>query len=136
MIKKKKRKERDLSKFMSVTPNATAVMPQELTKKSYINDDQYPLVIEPVVDDVDLIGWASNNRDMLKDALLKHGAVLFRGFGIKSVGLFEGFAKTILPELEKEPRVVERAGKRFRRQQRVCRECWAGQQNSEKQDER
>lgn len=47
-----------------------------------------PLLIEPTIDGVDLVGWMALNREFIETNLLKHGALLFRGFQM-SVGKFE-----------------------------------------------
>ncbi|HEX2090930.1 MAG TPA: TauD/TfdA family dioxygenase [Longimicrobiaceae bacterium] len=41
-----------------------------------------PLVIRPAVDGVDLIEWAQGHRDEIESLVLKHGGLLFRGFGL------------------------------------------------------
>lgn len=51
-----------------------------------------PLVVEPAIKDIDLAGWAAANRDFIEDNLSRHGALLFRGFGVNAVSEFEKFA--------------------------------------------
>jgi len=46
-----------------------------------------------------LIDWAKNNREYIEDELLKHGALLFRGFDVKSASVFEQVAQAICPQL-------------------------------------
>lgn len=98
-MKKKARKAVNLANFMSVTPTAVSLSPMELVETSYINDQRYPLVIQPAVEDVDLADWARSNLDFVEAELLKHGAILFRGFGLDSVPAFENFARAIRPDL-------------------------------------
>jgi alpha-ketoglutarate-dependent taurine dioxygenase len=57
------------------------------------------LLIEPASGDVDLAEWAMNNRQLLEQHLLRHGAILFRGFGVQTVDEFEHTAEAICPEL-------------------------------------
>jgi len=52
-----------------------------------------PLVVQPAAEGVDLAAWAGANRARVEEAVLKHGAVLFRDFGLDSVGDFERFTK-------------------------------------------
>jgi alpha-ketoglutarate-dependent taurine dioxygenase len=58
-----------------------------------------PLVIEPQgrsereLDD--LISWYGDNRDFLERALLKHGAILFRGFAVKAPAAYAKFVRSI-----------------------------------------
>ena len=58
-----------------------------------------PLVIEPAGTDVDLPEWAASNRELIEQSLLKHGALLFRGFAVNSVFEFEEFAASVCEEL-------------------------------------
>ncbi|WP_394836402.1 amino acid adenylation domain-containing protein [Pendulispora rubella] len=72
-----------------------------------------PLVVEPARRDVDLAAWAQAERTFVEEKLLHHGALLFRGFGLTSVGDFENVARSVCGELFGEygdlPR--EKAGK-------------------------
>lgn len=52
---------------------------------------QLPLLVQPAVDGLDLMGWASSNQELLKTYLLKHGGILFRGFAINTADDFEQF---------------------------------------------
>jgi hypothetical protein len=58
-----------------------------------------PLVVEPAMDNVDLQDWARHNREFIEPCLEKHGAILFRGFGLATVEDFEKVALAICPEL-------------------------------------
>ena len=58
-----------------------------------------PLVVTPETETVDLVSWASGNREWIESRLREHGALLFRNFGVASVGEFERFAATQCPEL-------------------------------------
>lgn len=48
-----------------------------------------PLVFEPAIKDVELPLWIADHLDLIDDALRRHGAVLFRGFGLKTQADFE-----------------------------------------------
>ena len=48
-----------------------------------------PLVVEPRVAGVDLIDWTAQHREAMEQKLLHHGAILFRGFDIRSIEQFE-----------------------------------------------
>jgi alpha-ketoglutarate-dependent taurine dioxygenase len=54
---------------------------------------QLPLVIKPTHEAVDLVEWIHANRDEFETDLIKYGAVLFRGFAIKTPGDFSKFMK-------------------------------------------
>ena len=58
-----------------------------------------PLVIEPSAADVDLAEWTMSNKKTVDQHLLKHGAILFRGFAVDSVDEFEQIASASCPEL-------------------------------------
>jgi amino acid adenylation domain-containing protein len=58
-----------------------------------------PVVVEASVCDVDLAGLASARRDLIEGLLLKHGAVLFRGFNVSSAAEFTQAAEAITPNL-------------------------------------
>jgi hypothetical protein len=51
-----------------------------------------PLVVEPENVVLELAEWAGANQNFIETNLLKHGAILFRGFDVNSVVEFERFA--------------------------------------------
>src|SRR6185503_296424 len=63
-----------------------------LVMMGYLEPDQrLPLVIQPAVNDVNLLEWAAHSRQFVLMQLLAHGAILFRGFKITAVTDFEKF---------------------------------------------
>ena len=63
---------------------------QGLIQTEYLYPDKhFPFVIKPAVKGVDLIAWASQNREFIEQELLKHGAILLRNFNINNVVEFE-----------------------------------------------
>lgn len=58
-----------------------------------------PLVVRPEVRDLDAGQWAALNRDTLRSELLRHGALLFRGFAIRRVAEFERFINALSGKL-------------------------------------
>ncbi|HEU4595055.1 MAG TPA: amino acid adenylation domain-containing protein, partial [Pyrinomonadaceae bacterium] len=58
-----------------------------------------PLVLRPATDGVDVTSWAGRNRDYIQTELLKHGAILFRGFALRTVPAFGAFAAAVCPQL-------------------------------------
>lgn len=75
----------------------------DLVKTSFLTaDEQLPLVMQPVVPNLDLAGWARTNRSSIETSLLKHGAILFRGFNLTSVAEFEEVAAAICTDLYSE----------------------------------
>jgi alpha-ketoglutarate-dependent taurine dioxygenase len=61
--------------------------------------DAYPLILTPAREGVDFAPWAAENRDFIVSALLRHGAVLARGFHLGSPAEFERAAGAVCPEL-------------------------------------
>ena len=69
-------------------------------KSGLLSDDlTLPLVIEPEREDVDLAEWAATNTEFVYTHLLRHGALLFRGFDVPAVPDFERFAQALCPTL-------------------------------------
>lgn len=54
-----------------------------------------PLVIRPAVDGVDLVEWARGNREEVERLLLRHGGLLFRGFGLHRPEELERFTGAV-----------------------------------------
>ena len=86
------------NEFIAIKPKA--INAERLVKAAYLPPDAViPLIIEPELDDVDLAEWAKINRSVLDAELLKHGALLFRGFRLRSAAEFERFIRAISGEL-------------------------------------
>ncbi|MFF1904869.1 condensation domain-containing protein [Kitasatospora sp. NPDC058218] len=69
-----------------------------------------PLVLEPAVPDVDLVGWLRTNRDVVDGQLHQYGAVLLRGFHQGSVDRFEAVASAVCPTLFRDYGDLPREG--------------------------
>ncbi len=54
-----------------------------------------PLLVEPRRPGVDLTAWAADNRPWIEEALLRHGGVLFRGFGIDGPARLEEVVRAV-----------------------------------------
>ena len=54
-------------------------------------ENTLPLLIRPVLSEVDLLSWSASNRALIEKHLLKHGAILFRGFGLHTADDFARF---------------------------------------------
>src|SRR4030095_6189239 len=57
------------------------------------------LALKPAIDELDLAEWAAANRELLEGRLYRHGAILFRGFGLESVAEFETVAGALSERL-------------------------------------
>lgn len=89
-----------LNKFTVVRRKSVTLSGESLVKMSFLEPEQtFPLVLQPEVENVNLVTWVASNRDFIEAQLLKHAAILFRGFNINSVSGFEAFARAITPEL-------------------------------------
>ncbi|HEY9832541.1 MAG TPA: amino acid adenylation domain-containing protein [Stenomitos sp.] len=89
-----------LNKFKTIKPKVVSLPQKQLIKTSFLQPEQsLPLVIEPDSDEIDLADWASSHREFIETHLLKHGAILFRGFNLNSASEFENVANAIHPNL-------------------------------------
>ncbi|BAY99591.1 condensation domain-containing protein [Tolypothrix tenuis PCC 7101] len=95
-----KRKAFNREKFIKITPTSINLSSLNLVKTTYLQaGNTFPVVIQPLADDVDLADWAKSNREFIENELLKHGAILFRGFQTNTVKEFENFAGAVCPNL-------------------------------------
>jgi alpha-ketoglutarate-dependent taurine dioxygenase len=84
----------------SVLPKATPIRRADLVKTEELNPGStLPLMIRPVVAELDLVGWARSRREWIQTLLLRHGGLLFRGFHISGLDEFQQFATAISGEL-------------------------------------
>ncbi|MFP5263067.1 MAG: amino acid adenylation domain-containing protein [Blastocatellia bacterium] len=88
-----------LEKLASGRRRSVALSDSALIRKSFFGNQSMPLVIEPALRGVDLIGWARASRDFIDQMLAEHGAILFRGFDVNSPLQFEDFAGACCTEL-------------------------------------
>jgi alpha-ketoglutarate-dependent taurine dioxygenase len=58
-----------------------------------------PLVVEPVEAGLDLVKWAAQYVGAIEEAVLVHGAVLFRGFDVQTPEQFNDVARAICSTL-------------------------------------
>ncbi len=99
----KERQQLDFQKFKAVKPK-----PVSLSRSSVVERDEsspgqsLPLVLRPCAGDVDLPEWCRANRATIEADLLRHGAILFRGFGVDSAAVFESVAGALCDELFNE----------------------------------
>lgn len=74
-----------------------AIITSNTSQESLVKIEQFqaeqplPLLIQPAVDNVDLVAWATNNQKLIEKHLLRHGGILFRNFPLKGVEDFERF---------------------------------------------
>ena len=74
-------------------PRPVALSAEDLVKTSPLfAAADLPLLVEPSVSGLDLGTWLEARNGWVDERLLRHGAVLFRGFSVPSIERFEGFA--------------------------------------------
>ena len=79
---------------------AVRLSPESLVRTGYLDGGrEFPLVVEPNAEAVNLVSWAAGQRDWVEAELLRHEAILFRGFDLDSQERFEQFARAVAPEL-------------------------------------
>ena len=91
-----------LSKLKKGKRRRARARERELVRTSLLNgDNPLPLVLEPS-QEVDLPSWLEDHRAKIEDQLAQHGAILFRGFGIDDVAIFEKTASRLCNQVYKE----------------------------------
>lgn len=99
-MQRTERQESQIKKLRNIKRKAVDLLQARQVKTSNLQPGgTMPLVIEPDAVDVDLAEWAATDRNFINQSLLKHGALLFRGFTVDSVPEFETFAGAVCDEL-------------------------------------
>ena len=89
--------QKSIKKTMAKRPGAATrkslgASQQDWVRTRFFEERQcIPLVIEPAVDSMNLVDWVTNNRGHVDQLLADHRALLFRGFGVDNVDLFQKF---------------------------------------------
>lgn len=87
-------------KLNSTKRKTLRVSQQELIKAYCLwTDRALPLVIEPALAGIDLLSWAESQKEFINATLLKHGAIVFRHFSLRSVAEFEDLIKVLAGDL-------------------------------------
>jgi alpha-ketoglutarate-dependent taurine dioxygenase len=87
-------------KMRSIRRKPFNLSSETMVSSSYLEGtDQFPLVIKPEVDGVNVVTWAGGAVDYLNRELARHGAILLRGFKVETAEKFEQLARTLSPEL-------------------------------------
>ncbi len=89
-----------LNKLRSFKRRIISVSQEELIRTEYLQPEkQFPLVVKPNIDEMNLACWAQNNKQFIEAQLLKHGGILFRNFNLKGLIEFEEFIRAVSGEL-------------------------------------
>jgi len=86
----------------SFKPQAVKLSSATLVRREYFFDEKFPLVYAASAGNLDLADWAKNRMPELQQELLQNGAILFRGFDVRSASHFERFCEVLCPELYRE----------------------------------
>jgi alpha-ketoglutarate-dependent taurine dioxygenase len=79
-------------RFKSVKRKALHLSEADLVETQYLEDhDKSLLMVRPRVERLCLSSWAESNRNLIDGLLLKHGGLLFRGFGVVAPQEFGAF---------------------------------------------
>ncbi|HEX3251441.1 MAG TPA: amino acid adenylation domain-containing protein, partial [Pyrinomonadaceae bacterium] len=88
------------TRFKKASPKVMNLPQGELVvMDNFDGPNSLPLVVRPTINELDLIDWAKDNRELIEKRLLRHGALLFRGFQIETASQFEQLAQVICPDL-------------------------------------
>jgi hypothetical protein len=99
LAEQRKQEEAKRSRFKAIKPKAVG-LPQQIIKTGHLNGrETLPLVIEPAVENVNVVEWVGHNRGFVEAGLHKYGALLLRGFNVDSIDKFQEVASAICPEL-------------------------------------
>jgi alpha-ketoglutarate-dependent taurine dioxygenase len=92
-------KDLSLNAFRGAKRKVVRLSPENLITTGYLNPGrEFPLVMRPNTDNIDLTQWAGRNRAYIEEVLGKHGAILFRGFKMESAGEFESLIGAVSEE--------------------------------------
>jgi len=86
--------------FKSVKRKSIVVSQEHLVKTELICErDLLPLTIQPALEGIDLVSWASNNSEWIEANLLQYGGLLFRNFTVSNDFDLESFIQSIAGKL-------------------------------------
>jgi alpha-ketoglutarate-dependent taurine dioxygenase len=89
-----------LKKFIPKRRSLITLSEENLVATSYLETGRrLPLLVKRGAEDVNLLVWGANNRELIAEQLLSHGAILFRGFNLKTVAECEQFVIATSGEL-------------------------------------
>lgn len=68
----------------------------EVTESTLSPSELMPLILQPAAPGLRLVDWTRDRKDELQARLLRHGAILFRGFEIVAISEFEQWASLLV----------------------------------------
>jgi len=91
-----------LEKLKSIVRREMATapeMPPQVRAYFLTSGREFPLVVDATTADLDAVVWAKAQREFIEAALRRHGAILFRNFGLQTPQEFESFVEAMEPKL-------------------------------------
>jgi alpha-ketoglutarate-dependent taurine dioxygenase len=80
----------------TLRPKSIAMSPADLVSVGHLSDDRpLPVLVERKYEAVDLAQWVGDNLQFIESSLLKHGGILFRGFGVADDADFERVLRAV-----------------------------------------
>src|SRR5262249_44520306 len=80
---------------------------RDLVKFGFLETSQsLPFVIERVHPNIDPFSWVTENRSLIEHKLLTHGAILFRGFDIRTTEDFRRLINPLIDEAMRHPEMI------------------------------
>jgi hypothetical protein len=99
-MQENEREKSMIKRFKGAKPQPVQLREETWVESGTLREGQMlPRLLRARRPDVDLVEWAGMNRPMLERELLKHGALLFRGFDMSNAVTFERFALVFCPQL-------------------------------------
>lgn len=93
------REKLNLRRFKQIKPKAVSLSQEQMIKTAPLYPDEpLVLVVSPGVSDLDITGWARDNREFINRELSRHGAILFRDCNV-DVKKFEQLAQAVCSDL-------------------------------------
>lgn len=86
-------------KKLAVAGRRAAVAPAGELVREEPGPAGLPLILTPAVAGVDPLAWAEAGRAGLEERLLRHGALLFRGFGVAGIEGLQAFVRAVCGDL-------------------------------------
>jgi alpha-ketoglutarate-dependent taurine dioxygenase len=92
--------KKPLKRLGQLRRQAVSVSAGELVRFDRLRGDRdLPALCAPAVESVDLAAWCRENRALIEQRLLQHGALLFRGFDVHAPESFERVIEAVSGEL-------------------------------------
>lgn len=92
--------KRPLKRLGEFRRKAVPLSPDQLVKFDRLAPDgDLPAVARPAAEGVDLVEWCRGHGEEVEQRLLQHGAILFRGFGLRAAEEFERLIEAISGKL-------------------------------------